>query len=422
VNLVKNTSITVVAKLASTATAALAALVVANTLGAKGAGTFALVRVVPSVIAAMMGAGITIANPYLVSSRRYTAQAVTETTVALGLVVGFLGWAAWIACGTILHATFYSTLSRDAALLVGLAIPLSMLRDYLNSIQQGMLSFRAANLVLFMDDFLSLLLVLPFYFVDAGTTLIVLAAVAGTAGSVITAAACLMYRGIMPWPRFHWDITKESIIFGVKGHVGRMANLLNWRLDTMILSTMASVEVVGYYSIASKVAELFRPLSASLTFVLRPVIASLSVSEARAKGVLLYRRVFGINLAAVLIMALVGGPLIVHVFGPEFIAAVPAFQILLFGLAANGANGVISGYNVGIGKPEYNTYTALAGLVVTVIGDIALIPTYSLIGAAATSSVAYTVKSAVFTAIFLGTSGVTLPQLCGLKEYSPDLA
>jgi O-antigen/teichoic acid export membrane protein len=422
VSLVKNTSITVFAKLASTGAAALAALVVANTLGAKGAGTFALVRVVPSVIAAMMGAGITIANPYLVSSRRYTPQAVTETTVALGLVIGFLGWAAWVACGTMLHSAFYGELTRNAALLVGLAIPLSVLRDYLNSVQQGMQSFRAANLVLFMDDFLSLLLVLPFYFVDAGTTLIVVAAVAGTAGAVVTAAACLLHRGIKPWPRFHWEITKESIVFGVKGHIGRMANLLNWRLDTMILSTMASVEVVGCYSIASKVAELFRPLSASLTFVLRPLIAGLSVSEARAKGVFLYRRVFGINLAAVFIMALVGGPLIIHVFGPEFAAAVPAFQILLFGLAAHGADGVMSGYNVGIGKPEYNTYTALAGLVVTIIGDMTLIPAYSLIGAAVASSVAYTVKAATFTAIFVFTSGVTLPQLFGLKEYSPDLA
>jgi O-antigen/teichoic acid export membrane protein len=422
VSLVKNTSMTVATKLACNGAVALTTLVVASTLGPKGAGTYALVRSLPTVIAAMMGAGITIANPYLVSSRRYTPQQVTETTVALGLVIGLLGWAGWFLCGTFLHATFYSELTRDAALLVGLAIPLSVLRDYLNSVQQGMQSFRAANLVLFMDDFLSLLLVLPFYFTDASTTLIVLAAVAGTAGSVVTAIACLLFRGIKPWPRFHWNITKESILFGIKGHIGRMANQLTWRLDVFVLSGIASIEVVGYYSIAAKVAEMFRPLSASLTFVLRPLIASLSMSEARAKGVFLYRRVFGINLVGVLIMAVAGGPLILFLFGPEFAPAVPAFQILLFGLAAHGADGVMSGYNVGIGKPEYNTYTALAGLAVTIVLDLTLIPAYSLIGAAIASSIAYTVKAAAFTAIFIITSGVTLPQLFGLKEYSPDPA
>jgi len=204
--------------------------------------------------------------------------------------------------------------------------------------------------------------------------------------------------------------------------VGKLANMLNWRLDLMILSMLASTEVVGYYAVASKMAELFRPLSASLTFVLRPVIASLPITEARARGVALYRRVFLINLAAIVLMALTGKMLILRLFGPEFIAAVPAFYILLFGLAAHGADPVLNGYNVGIGRPEYNTYTALAGLVITLVGDVMFIPTYSLIGAAVTSSVAYSVKALAFTIIFLVTSGVTLPQLIGVKEYSPGAA
>jgi O-antigen/teichoic acid export membrane protein len=423
VSLVRNTSITVIGKFLSTGAAALAAVVVANALGAKGAGTFAQVRVLPSAIAAILGAGITIANPYLVSSRRYSVQAITETTVALGLVVGLLGWLGWAAASRLLHAHFYTELTPGAALLVGLAIPASMLRDYLNSVQQGLQTFKGANLVLFMDDFISLLLVLPLLAgAPGGTTLIVVAAVAGTAASVVTAALLLVRRGIRPWPRLHWAITVESIRFGLKGHVGRLANMLNWRLDVMILSAFASVEVVGCYAVAHKVAELFRPLSASLSYVLRPLIASLSVAEARARGVFLYRRVFAINMVAIVIMAVAGGPLILQFFGQEFASAVPAFQILLIGLAAHGADGVMSGYNVGIGRPEYNTYTALAGLAVTVVGDFLLIPPYSLIGAAVASSAAYTVKAATFTVIFLATSGVTLSQLIGLEEYSPDAA
>src|SRR5439155_1054917 len=191
-----------------------------------------------------------------------------------------------------------------------------------------------------------------------------------------------------PWPRLHRELSLEMMRFGLKGHIGRIANMLNWRLDVMILSVLAPVEVVGYYAVATKVAEAFRPLSAAFTFVLRPMIASLSVSEARAQGVSLYRRVFALNLLLVVIMAFAGGPIIVRMFGPDFVAAVPAFQILLVGLAALGGAGVLNGYNVGIGRPEFNSYTALAGLVITVIGDVTLIPHYSLIGAAVTSSVA----------------------------------
>jgi Na+-driven multidrug efflux pump len=95
---------------------------------------------------------------------------------------------------------------------------------------------------------------------------------------------------------------------------------------------------------------------------------------------------------------------------------------LLIGLAAHGADGVINGYNVGIGRPEFNSYTALAGLVVTIGGDVLLIPQYSLIGAAVASSAAYTVKSIAMTVIFLSTSGVSFRQLLGFEEYLPDAA
>ena len=422
-SLVRNTSITVVGRWIAIAAAALTGMVIANTMGAKGAGIFAMVRVLPAVVAGLLGAGITNANPYFIGAQKHPVQAVTETTVALGLILGAIGWCGWLLAGGLLHAHFYSELSASAVQLVGLSILLNLLRDYLNSIQQGLLTFGEATTVLTLDDVGSLLLVLPLLRgVEDGNQLIVVSAVGGVAMSVVAAAWFLLRKGIRPWPRLHPHIAWESIRFGLKGHIGKLANMLNWRLDVMILSALASTEVVGYYAVASKLAELFRPLSASLTFVLRPVIASLSITEARARGVMLYRRVFLINLAAIVLMALTGKMLIVRLFGAEFIAAVPAFYILLVGLAAHGADPVLNGYNVGIGRPEYNTYTALAGLVITLIGDVLFIPTYSLLAAAVTSSVAYSVKALTFTIIFLITSGVTLPQLIGMKEYSPGPA
>src|SRR5207244_12333844 len=113
----------------------------------------------------------------------------------------------------------------------------------------------------------------------------------------------------------------------------------------MVPSVAAPVAVVGHYAVATKVAEAFRPLSAAFTFVLRPMIASLSVSEARAQGVSLYRRVFALNLLLVVIMAFAGGPIIVRMFGPDFVAAVPAFQILHVVLAALGGYGVMIGFH-----------------------------------------------------------------------------
>jgi len=423
VKLVRNVSITMVTSFLSTGAAALAAMLVANVLGAKGAGVFALARVVPTVVAAVLGAGVTMSNAYLVGGRRFSIQAITEASMALALVIGFIGWGAWIAGGSFIHARFFSSLSETAVLLVGISIPLQMIRNYLNSVQQGLQTFTEANIVLLVEDVATLLFVLPLLWgVESGPTVIVFAAVGGSAVSCLASIWYLVKHGYKPWPRLHRELSLEMMRFGLKGHIGRIANMLNWRLDVMILSMLAPVEIVGYYAVATKVAETFRPLSAAFTFVLRPMIASLSMSEARAQGVALYRRVFALNLVLVFIMAFAGGPIIIRMFGPDFAAAVPAFQILLIGLAALGGAGVLNGYNVGIGRPEFNSYTALAGLVITVIGDVTLIPPYSLMGAAFTSSVAYTVKAAALTFLFLSTSGISLPQLMGMKEYSPDAA
>ena len=421
--LVRNVSITMVTSFLSTGAAALAAMLVANVLGAKGAGVFALARVVPTVVAAVLGAGVTMSNAYLVGGRRYSIQAITEASMSLALIIGFIGWAGWIAAGSIIHARFFSSLSETAVLLVGISIPVQMVRNYLNSVQQGLQTFTEANIVLLVEDVATLVFVLPLIWgVQSGPTVIVFASVGGSAVSCIASVWYLVRHGYIPWPRLHRELSWEMMRFGLKGHIGRIANMLNWRLDVMILSVLAPVEIVGYYAVATKVAETFRPLSAAFTFVLRPMIASLSVEEARKQGVALYRRVFALNMLLVVIMAFAGGPIIIRMFGPDFVAAVPAFQILLFGLAALGGAGVLNGYNVGIGRPEFNSYTALAGLVITVIGDVWLIPQYSLMGAAFTSSVAYTVKAAALTWLFLSTSGVTLPQLMGMKEYSPDPA
>jgi O-antigen/teichoic acid export membrane protein len=255
-----------------------------------------------------------------------------------------------------------------------------------------------------------------------GTSLIVASSLGGLVMSVAAALFFLVRAGLRPWPRVHRAIAGEALSFGLKSHVGRVAAVLNWRLDVMILAAFASVEVVGCYAVASKTAELFRPLGASLTYVLRPLIAGLDAAQARKKGVALYRWVFAINLTTVVIMALVGGPLILLLFGEEFAPAVPAFQILLIGLAAHGADPVLNGYYIGIGRPEVTTYASLAGLAVTVIGDLTLIPAYSLIGAAIASSAAYSVHAVALTAVFLLTSRVSLRELLGIEELSPGPA
>src|SRR5256885_17108722 len=98
----------------STGAAALAAMLVANVLGAKGAGVFALARVVPTVVAAVLGAGVTMSNAYLVGGRRYSIQSITEASMSLALIIGFIGWGGRGPLRRVLHPRFFRSLTATA--------------------------------------------------------------------------------------------------------------------------------------------------------------------------------------------------------------------------------------------------------------------------------------------------------------------
>ena len=54
-----------------------------------------------------------------------------------------------------------------------------------------------------------------------------------------------------------------------------------------------------------------------------------------------------------------------------------AFDI---GLVGFGVDGVLNGFYVGTGRPEFNAYAAVVGLVITLAGDLTLITRYGLMG------------------------------------------
>jgi O-antigen/teichoic acid export membrane protein len=397
----KNVSLTFATSLLSSAATALGALVVAHQLGARGAGLFALARVVPTVAAGLLGLGITIANPYFIGGRKHPVQAIAETNLVLGVALGLAGFLAWTLAVPWLVARFFHDVAGPSILVLGAAVPVFLLRNYLNSIQQGLQAFRAANLVLFVEDLVGTLLVLPLLWNVGATDLVFIAPLAGAIASLALALLDVVRRGIRLRLRVRRALAVEMLRFGLKGYLARLANTLSWRLDMMILSSLGSIEAVGCYAVATKVAEVVRPLAGSLNFVIRPLIASLSVDEARSRGSRLLRSFFALNLVAVTVLWLTCGTVIDRLFGSVFAPAAPACRILLLGLIAFGFDGVLNGYNVGIGRPELNAYAALVGVAITVAGDLTLIPSRGLMGAAATSAVAYTAKGLALLAIFV---------------------
>ena len=88
------------------------------------------------------------------------------------------------------------------------------------------------------------------------------------------------------------------------------------------------------------------------------------------------------------------------IYGKAFDSAIVPAQILIGGLAVEGAAGVVTAFLYGRGRPGLNSIAMGVGVVVTVVLDILLIPSTGAVGAAVASCAAYLTTTAVLLWFF----------------------
>src|SRR5439155_6336493 len=105
-------------------------------------------------------------------------------------------------------------------------------------------------------------------------------------------------------------------------------------------------------------------------------------------------------LAAAVPMALLAPVVLPMAYGGDFRASAAPSYVLLAGLSGGVASGIASAYLAGVGRPGLGSAAIGAGLVVTVVLDLLLIPRWHVMGAAVASSFAYLTTATVLVALF----------------------
>ena len=122
------------------------------------------------------------------------------------------------------------------------------------------------------------------------------------------------------------------------------------------------------------------------------------VAAAQARAMI--PRLGALTLVAAVPLAPASAVFFPWIFGHAFQAAVLPAQILLVELVAEGVGGIVTPYLYGEGRPGLNSLAMGAGVVVTVVLDVLLIPTFQAVGAAVASSAAYTTTTIVLLLVF----------------------
>jgi O-antigen/teichoic acid export membrane protein len=295
-----------------------------------------------------------------------------------------------LALSPLLHNYFFRPWGLGLVLAGGLAVFSQLFVAVGKAVLQGTQDMRGANAAIVAEEaaFLPVyVILLPFGHGPAMlVAALVLADIVVACGILDRLRRAGFFRG---WSKPSLSLARELTAYGARGQLGGLLALVNLRLDVAILGAMAGPAVLGVYAIASKYAELLRLPGLAVTYVLYPSFANRGAADARTRTRALFGPAAGLNAVAVVPLGLLAGLLLPLVYGDDFSGAVAPAWILLLGLLGEGVAGLVTAYLFGIGRPGLNSLAIGAGVVVTVIGDLVLIPPYGAIGAALASALAY---------------------------------
>jgi O-antigen/teichoic acid export membrane protein len=380
-------------------------VVVTRATGASGKGIFTLMSLLVTMGTAITALGLGWAATYFIGRRLFPVGAVAGTLMTSSLVssaVTLIG----LGAGFLLFRDSYFAAVSNAQFVVTLAlVPVVQFGSTLASIilaTNRPIHFAAVSLVQWVVTFaLQAILAL------AGRLDPTLALAAWLAGATLGGIAGLSVAGRYVRLRFGLDrnVLRQLLGFGLKGYIANLLMFFNYRLDSLIVNALLGVASVGIYSIAVAMAEVIWNMAGALSTVMFPHVSSLDRKDANRLTPVVSRNVWFLTLLAVVFAAVVGRWVIEFVFGTVMLGAAQPLLLLLPGILALSGAKVLSSYLSGIGRPIYSTYIAAGSVILTVVLDLIFIPRNGIAGAAAASSVVYTLTAIATLVVFRKESG-----------------
>ena len=384
---------------------------IARGLGTDGRGIYEIMLLSISITQAVLSMGVGVASLYYVGKGAYPLRDLLSNSQFV------------VLASTLLSALFVIVaiptfgphlLSKGAPYWVLVfGIPLFLNFNLLVAFLQAQNRFLAMNAVTLVRPILMVALVIGAVFLGGLTTtnVMVFWAIALLA-AVVLALLLLGPRNLhLPtvlWPR--WPVLREQIKFGLQGQAGNILQILNYRFDKYIALAFVGPDGVGIYAVAVGVTESIWFISNAVAVVLVPRLTRAGSDEAASLTPLFCRHTVFLSLLGAAAVGALSPWLLPLMFGSDFSPAVTAVWWLLPGTVALAGTKVLAAYIFSRGKPLINTYITVATLVITVAADLALIPFFGVPGAAAASSLAYSISFVLSLAVYRRLSRLSISR------------
>jgi O-antigen/teichoic acid export membrane protein len=387
-SLARGSAFLFIANLGGSAGFFVAVLLLARGLDPSNRGTVAFITVSAAIIARFAQVGMSQAATVF-AAQRPKERGVLLTNLVL-FVAGTTALAAALSCGALLAIADArpAGLSTVEVAILGLGSLAIAVSEGCYAFLLGCGRFRVLAAVLVFVPWLYAALLAGFS-VGPGLTVVKAAAVwtvAMGSGGILLFAISVQGAGLgSP----SWRVLVKSIKFGLRAWLGSFSNFLNFRVDQVLMGFIATTAALGTYTVAVNAGEALLYLPNAIGLALVPVITRSEPAAQAERTLLAFRALLLITLPAVVLAALLGPRLLPAVFGGDYGDSVTPFLWLLPGAFGFAAVSVFSNALFALSAPGFASLPPLVALLTGFALDLALIPRYGAVGAAAAASVAF---------------------------------
>jgi len=361
-------------------------MIVTRYLETETYGSYVLVLTLSGFFVQFFSFGLGLVIPkYLVSADDENYKVTLQNTVFhFRLFITSIVILVFLVFRHFLESFFNTELFPDIFIALLILFFLASLSHLFESILRGLLEFKAIGIIEFVSEATELAL-LSILIIVYGLDFWGLLAAKFIARIVSIVLSCRVSRYKHKW-QCDIPLIKGMLKFGFPLQVQYIFDFTYSKLDTVIIGSLLGARGVAFYDIARKIPDSLMQLYSVFISVYFPISASVYATEKEEKtNYILNNSIRLLSFTAVfaaLLVFLFGKDILILLFSEEYLESYWVLVLLMLGMVLALVEEILGYSLIAIGQPDKPLYINIVRAVVSLAGNLIILPIVGFIGAA----------------------------------------
>lgn len=221
-------------------------------------------------------------------------------------------------------------------------------------------------------------------------------------------------------PKFSFSLSKAKVLLSESYHfiLSSLMVAIYAQTDKVMIGSMTNnIADVGLYAVSTTIVSLWSFLPTAIINSFKPAILEIkrvSYDKYKSKLKQLYAIIIWLSLAYTLFILILGKPIVLILYGNEYLASLPTLKIAIFGVMFSFVGVIREFWLVCEGKQKYAKWFAIVGVIVNITLNTTLIPIMGITGAAIATAITQ-VSTALIAPLFFKETRESINYfICGL--------